>query len=147
MEFKPNGCSGGLSKTWWILKQESCPFEPACDIHDTFYYQNKIRGGGSGLDKKKADCDLLVNIIKCGYPITGILIYLFIRIWTGIAWWLCLFLPFLKPRFRFWIYHKKKPALHFRGNAYTPLYQAELEKQFTKLKGKLKSQETNQGEK
>lgn len=77
--FTSDGCSGGLSWLWETITTTQIPWHGACVKHDMEYWI-----GGTSEDRKKADIQLMIDVIENGYPIIAFVMYVGVRLggWT-----------------------------------------------------------------
>ncbi len=77
---KYDGCSGGMSVLWIKIFKRPPPWEGCCDIHDQPYAK-----GGTAEQRKQADIDLMVCVIRSGHPILAATMWAAVRV-GGVPW-------------------------------------------------------------
>ena len=73
--FKTDGCSGGMSRAWRVLRGKPPPWEGHCVTHDRAYHP-----GGSRRERREADQRLRAAVTRNGYPGWALVIWAAVRI-------------------------------------------------------------------
>lgn len=75
MQFKSDGCSGGMSRLWPIVFGSSPPWEGCCITHDYAYWK-----GGTREDRRVADAALFDCVAKSSHPVWAWLMWAAVRV-------------------------------------------------------------------
>lgn len=74
-EFKPDGCSAGISASWRLFTGHNPPFEECCNRHDYAYWK-----GGGDRRRKAADRQLRICVTQTGYKKLAWVMYSAVRL-------------------------------------------------------------------